>query len=99
VPVGLTPVTIKMMTNYTLEISDPADHPRYVSTLGLCVAMPIMLCSPLVGLVLSYTSFELVFLAGACLIALAGVLTCRLREPRHDARVPAAEIGVTVDDA
>jgi len=82
-PIGLTPLTLKVLMNYTLEISAPADHPRYVSTLSLCVAAPIIVFSPLVGLTVGLTSFEFVFITGAIVILLAGILTYRLREPRH----------------
>jgi MFS family permease len=96
-PIGLTPLTIKVLMNYALEISAPADHPRYVSTLSLCVAAPTVVFSPLVGLIVDLTSFEFVFITGAIVILLGGSLTYRLREPRHhnkEADVDGAAIAV-----
>ena len=83
VPIGLTPVSVKVLANYTLEICPPSEHPRYISTLSLCIAGPIMLFSPLIGLSVSLTSFGTVFVAGALVILTAGLLTWRLPEPRH----------------
>ncbi len=80
--VGLTPTTMRMLINYTLEISPVADHPRYLSTLGLCLAVPLCF-SPLVGLLVSAIGFEPVFISGAVLVLLAALLTFRLIEPRH----------------
>ncbi|MEX0939343.1 MAG: MFS transporter [Pirellulales bacterium] len=98
VPIGLTPVAIKTITNYTLEICEPQDHPRYVSTLGFCLALPIVLFSPLVGALISLTSFELVFCAGAGLIALGGLMSFGLSEPRHHVAGSLDPAGVTVED-
>ncbi|MBW8885769.1 MAG: MFS transporter, partial [Planctomycetia bacterium] len=36
--VGITPVAQKTFNNYTLEITEPEHHPRYLSTLSLCMA-------------------------------------------------------------
>lgn len=89
--IGLTPIMFKLLINYTLEISDIEDHPRYLSTLSLCVAVPFCF-SPLVGWLIDVTSFELVMLSGATLIALGGVLTFWLDEPRHIHLPEVAEI-------
>jgi MFS family permease len=98
-PIGLTPLTIKILTNYALEISEPADHPRYVSTLSLCVAGPIVCFSPLVGLTVGLTSFEFVFITGAIVILLGGMMTYRLREPRHHLQEEDVDdAAITVED-
>ena len=80
--IGLTPVTVRTLINYTLELSPTAEHPRYLATLSLCVAAPILL-SPLVGGLVDLVGFEPVFLAGAALVILGWLLTFRLVEPRH----------------
>ena len=80
--VGLTPVTIRTLNNYTLEICEPADHPKYLSTLSLCVALPIFL-APLAGLLVDAVGFNLVFLAVAVLLVISWLLTFTLSEPRH----------------
>ncbi len=80
--VGLTPVAIRTLNNYTLEISKPADHPRYLSTLGLCVAAPVFL-SPLAGRLVDAFDFFWVFSVINVLVFLGWLLTFRLAEPRH----------------
>lgn len=82
VPLGMTPVSLKTMMGYTLEIAPRHEHPRYLSTLSLCLAVPFCL-SPLAGWLVDVTSFEAVFLVGAVLIAAGGLMTFRLAEPRH----------------
>jgi predicted MFS family arabinose efflux permease len=82
VAIGFLPMVMRLLTNYTLEIAAPADHPRYLSTLQICSSTPFLL-SPLFGLLIDLTSFELVFLTAAALTALGAALTLTLREPRH----------------
>ena len=38
--VGMTPFSIGILFNYTLELTEPENHPRYLATLGLVVALP-----------------------------------------------------------
>ena len=70
------------MGGYSREIAPEHDHPRYLSTLSLCLAVPFCF-SPLVGAMVDWVGYEQVFLGGAVLIGLAGLLTFRLIEPRH----------------
>ena len=79
---GLTPVTFRTFVNYTLELADPHDHPKYISTLKLCMAVPFLL-SPLVGWLVDVIGFEAVFVSIAALMMLGGLLTFRLSEPRQ----------------
>lgn len=84
--VGLTPVVIRTLQNFTLEISASGDHPRYLSTLGLCVSLPLFL-SPGVGQLIDLIGFEIVFI-GICLVVVAGwVWALGLREPRQHVNV------------
>ena len=80
--IGLTPVGFKTFNNYTLEISANEDHPRYLSTLGLCFALPLLL-SPLMGLVVEIIGFEMVFVSVCGVLITGWLLTFRLYEPRH----------------
>ncbi len=80
---GFTPVTQRTLINYTLEISPTVEHPRYLSTLSVCAAAPILF-GPLTGWLIDLTSFELIFTAGAVLIATSGFLTFALIEPRNE---------------
>ncbi len=80
--VGMTPVAQKTFNNYTLEICQAADHPRYLSTLNLCMAAPIFL-SPLVGGLIGLIGFHPVY-HGITALLLAGALTSTtLQEPRE----------------
>lgn len=88
---GLTPVTMKTIVNYTLELAEPADHPRYVSTMSLCMAIPFIF-SPLVGLLVDILGFESVFLCISGLIVISGILTFRMSEPRHLLVEPAHQL-------
>lgn len=80
---GLTPVTIRTLNNYTLEICEPDDRPRYLSTLGLCIAAPPVLMSAFMGGLVDSISFEFVFLIGAACVFTGWLLTFSLIEPRH----------------
>jgi MFS family permease len=79
----MTPITIKLINNYTLEIVPGELHPRYLSTVGLCVAIPVVIGGPLMGWLIRPVGFEIVFLLGAAFLVLAGVMTFRLDEPRN----------------
>ena len=81
---GLTPVTFKTVTNYTLELTTPANHPRYVSTLKLCMAVPFLLAVP-VGALIDAVGRRPVFLAVAACVAAGAVLTGFSPEPRRGA--------------
>lgn len=80
---GMTPVTFRTLTNYSLELSHHDDHPRYISTLKLCMAIPFLF-SPLIGLLVDVIGFTTVFLAVACMVMLGGILTFRMDEPRNE---------------
>ncbi len=80
--IGLTPVGFKTFNNYALEISTAEDHPRYLSTLGLCFAAPLFV-SPVLGWVVEATSFEIVFFVVSGVVFTGSLLAFRLREPRH----------------
>jgi len=83
VPLGLNPISLKIFTNYALELAPaPADHPRYVSIVGAALALPFVI-SPLVGVAVDWLGFRPVFVAGAAVIAAGAVLAIGLPEPRH----------------
>ena len=83
VPLGLNPISLKIFTNYALELAPrPADHPRYVSIVGAALAAPFVL-SPLVGLGVDRFGFRHIFVAGAAVIACGAILACGLPEPRR----------------
>ena len=85
---GLTPVTMRILSNYALELASPEDQPRYLSTLSLCMAGPAILTSTLLGLILDLTSFEFVFGLVLVCIFTGWTLTFKLAEPRRDQPKP-----------
>ncbi|MEX0718301.1 MAG: MFS transporter [Planctomycetaceae bacterium] len=82
---GLVPITMRSLANYTLELSPPDRHPHYLSTLTLCMGLPFVL-SPLIGLLIDVVGFGPVFVGASALVTLAGLLTFGLKEPREDLR-------------
>lgn len=85
--VGLTPVTVRTINNYTLEVCGPAHHPRYLSTVGLCMAVPLFF-SPLAGWLVDLISFEAVFIFVGAMVFAGWLLAFRLEEPRHRVVAP-----------
>ena len=82
-PLGLNPISLKIFTNYALELApEAALHPRYVSIVGAALAAPFVL-SPLVGMAVDQFGFRHVFVAGAAAIAWGAVIAVGLPEPRH----------------
>ena len=79
---GLVPVTLRTLQNYTLELAPGRDYPRYLSTLGLCIAAPMMV-SPLVGLAIDRWGFDGVFLCVSLVLLFGWFQTFMLAEPRH----------------
>ncbi len=80
--IGIAPVSGRTFANYTLELTEPVNHPRYVSTLNLFLAIPFF-ASPLVGFCVDEFGFEPVFLGSSAVIAFGFLLTFRMVEPRH----------------
>ncbi|MFM9060032.1 MAG: MFS transporter [Planctomycetaceae bacterium] len=82
-PLGLNPISLKLFTNYALEIAPTAaEHPRYVSVVGAALAAPFVL-SPAVGWAVDAIGFRPVFVAGAAMIAAGAVVALGLPEPRE----------------
>ena len=82
-PLGLNPLSLKLFTNYALEIAPAAaEHPRYVSIVGAALAAPFVL-SPLVGAAVDRLGFEPVFVLGSLVIAGGAIVAVGLPEPRQ----------------
>ncbi|MCA9105518.1 MAG: MFS transporter [Planctomycetales bacterium] len=79
---GLTPVFIKVLSNYVLELVHEQEHPAYLATLGLALGLPTIVLSPLAGLAIDAWGFDGVFLAGIGMMLLGFAATSRLVEPR-----------------
>jgi hypothetical protein len=83
-PLGLNPISLKIFTNYALELAPrAAEHPRYVSIVGAALAAPFIL-SPLVGMAVDGIGFTPVFVAGAAVIMAGAAVATGLPEPRSD---------------
>ena len=80
---GITPVTMRTIANYTLELVPREKHPQYLSTMTICYTVPFLL-SPLLGAIIDYIPWQVPFLAVSGTIACSGMLTFRMAEPRHD---------------
>ena len=80
---GVAPVTLRTLTNFSLEFTESVNHPRYVSTLSLCSAVPF-LASPIVGYLVDKIGFTVVFVGCSVVIAIGFLLSFRLPEPRHN---------------
>ncbi len=94
VPLGLNPISLKIFTHYALELAPgPREHPRYVSIVGVALALPFLL-SPLVGLAVDTVGFAGVFVAGFVAIATGAVVALGLPEPRHRDEAPAGQVPV-----
>lgn len=86
---GVTPVAYRVFANFTLELVPRRHHPKYLSTLSLCLALPAMLLSLPTGYLIDRIGFTAVF-ATLSLILLAGLLgTLKVPEPRHRPTTPA----------
>lgn len=79
---GTVPTCFKTLANYTLELTDPVEHPRYLSLLRLSMAVPFVL-SPFVGALIDWFGFAPVFQSIAAVLVVATLLTWKLHEPRH----------------
>jgi MFS family permease len=79
---GLTPVAMRYLNNYTLEVCESLDRPRYLSTLSLALAAPPIFLSPLFGAMIDWISFEFVFsIVILCMLG-AWLMTFVIDEPR-----------------
>ena len=83
---GITPVTMRTISNYTLELVPRDKHPQYLSTMTICYTVPFLL-SPLLGVVIDHIPWQIPFLVISATIACGGLLTFRMAEPRHDAPI------------
>lgn len=82
---GLTPVTMRILNNYTLEVTGNSEHPRYLSTLSIAMAVPPILLSPLFGALIDWVGFEPVFLIVVLCVFCGWLLAFSIDEPRNEA--------------
>ena len=82
---GFTPVSARIVTNYTLEIAPQEKHPQYLGVMSLFQTIPLFV-SPLIGALIEEFAFEPIFISCAALVSLGFLLTFRLAEPRFEQR-------------
>ncbi|HPP54250.1 MAG TPA: MFS transporter, partial [Thermoguttaceae bacterium] len=87
IPLGISPLLLPILNNYTLETCPPHRHPRYLSTVNLCVAIPFLL-APLAGWAVDHIGYAPVFGTAAAVLLLASGLTFWIAEPRRLAGAP-----------
>lgn len=80
--VGLTPVVMKTLHNYTLEMASSADHTRYLAIMSLSISGPLMV-SPVAGFLIDRFNYPPVFIGVALVVSIGWLLTFTLLEPRH----------------
>ncbi|TWT47973.1 Major Facilitator Superfamily protein [Thalassoglobus neptunius] len=78
---GLTPVLMRTILNYTLELVGPDRHPQYLSTMRICFAIPFVF-SPLVGALMDWIPYEIPFIGVGLLVLTGALMTFRMSEPR-----------------
>jgi MFS family permease len=81
--VGATPVVLRAFQNFALELCPPQDHPRYLSTIGLVIAAPIV-ASPVAGWLVDRFGYAAVFVAVALAVLVGWLGTIGLPEPRRE---------------
>lgn len=80
---GLMPVTMRVLSNYSLEFAATQDQPRYLAAQSLAMALPVIATSALIGFLLDRFGYEVVFGFVIFCLLLAWMLTFRVHEPRH----------------
>lgn len=79
--IGLTPIVFRLIVNYILEIAPQMDHPRYLSIAQICNAV-VILSSPLLGLMIDVSGYEIAFGLVTLMMLAGGFLTFRLSDAR-----------------
>ncbi len=80
---GLTPVSMRLFSNYTLELVERANHAHYLGVMSMALAGPAILASLAVGVLIDFLGYDVAFwLVTACQVV-AFLLTFRLIEPRN----------------
>lgn len=78
---GMCPLTVRALQNYTLELADESQHSIYLSTMTICMAVPFVF-SPLVGWLVDALPYQWTFCAVSAVIGAGGLLTFHMPEPR-----------------
>ncbi|MAT15534.1 MAG: hypothetical protein CMJ46_09735 [Planctomyces sp.] len=80
---GMTPVTDKAITNYCLEVVPASEHAQSLSTLKLCMMVPLLF-SVVVGFLIDLVGFTPVFVGSSLIVVYALWETRKMTEPRYE---------------
>lgn len=80
---GLTPITIKILGNYALELTQPENHGPYLLLLALGYGVPVILVAPLAGWMIDLWNFDATFLVITSFMTAGFWFSFSLIEPRH----------------
>lgn len=80
--VGVTPVTLRIINNFALEMVPPGEHPRYLSAISLCLALPVILFSQPVGLLIPIVGYSPIFFVISGVVLTGFIFTFFVAEPR-----------------
>lgn len=90
---GLMPVTMRILANYSLEFTSQLNQPRYLVTQSLAMGLPVIATSTLVGFLVDELGYDLVFGSVVVCMTFAWLLTFGLHEPRD------SQLNDRVDDS
>jgi len=79
--IGLSPIALRALSDYTLEVSPQEDHPQYLGTMNLSISAPILLSIP-AGALIDELGFQPVFWTVEALLIVGWLCTFGLSEPR-----------------
>jgi len=79
---GTVPVTFRMKMNYVLELTEPSQHPVYISTAALATT-PVIFLSPLAGMMVSRFGYFPPFILVSLAAVAAWGMTLAIVEPRN----------------
>ena len=80
---GVTPVTIRVLNNFALELAPAESHPHFLSALSLCMAFPVIVFSQIVGWLIPVWGFDVVFMVIFGIILVGWVFSFFVGEPRN----------------
>jgi hypothetical protein len=80
---GLMPVTMRILSNYSLEFTSVGNQPRYLAAQSMAMAVPVIVSSAMVGWLIDRFGYDPVFLLVTACMTSGWLLTFRLHEPRN----------------
>ena len=79
---GIMPIVLRTLVNYTLELAPRSKHPRYVATLQVMQAVPLVFSVPF-GLIAERLGFMPIFVGTAVAVGIGAAASFLLVEPRQ----------------